>query len=188
MTIRLSNSIYLHIPKTGGISLSKALKASCPKWEHIGDGKYQAHEVPDGLLDENFWCIIRKPAHFAHSLWHHRSKKRFNWQPNNLEQTCKSSIYNEFMDNVYCNPGIILDYYNTYINSKPKMLVGKLENLFIDVQSILTAYNEPYKAQKLKSILSNKANKGRYSQQVNNNWINKIQDSEKELMDKYYEN
>lgn len=193
MPIRFKNCIYYHIGKTGGIALSNALMAAIPDHTIMLElevnrplGKKTIHGINDNLHDENYFSIVRKPAQFAHSFYYTRKRKGWNWQPNEFEQTCKSEIYNTFMDNVYCNPGIVLNYYNMWIKSKKNMMVGHNESLLEDVKKILDCYRQSYDSNLLEKHLKVRKNVGIYKAPVHSNWVKKIEDSEQELMEKYY--
>ena len=102
--------------ETGGKTVSDILINHC-RGKYIGHYIYDAHNIPERMDEANYFCFVRRPAHFAHSLWYHRSRKkdnkfgqRWNWQPNELENVCQDSNYVKFMGKVANNPGIVLRY------------------------------------------------------------------------------
>lgn len=194
MAIKLKNSIFLHIPKTYGRKITQYLRNFVHGLD-IGDGIYAAHEIPVEMKYFGYFCFVRHPATFAHSLWYQRSGKKknrfghkWNWQPNRLEETCRSKNYGTFMSNVYNHPGIVFEYYNSFINSKHNMMVGRSENLVEDLTHILTSYDETFESSKIKANMNmdHVVGKGIYTKKVSRQLITKIEQSEPELMDLYY--
>ena len=151
MAIYLKNSMFIHIPKCGGRFVSAALKQLVDIEEVAGDPVHDAHATPDSRGKQVF-CFVREPATFAHSLWHHRARKkvnrlghRFNWQDHiRLEVECRENDYHKFMDNVANNPDCVADYYKFYIGKYENVQFGRMENLTLDLLGILDANKERY--------------------------------------------
>ena len=190
MAIQLKNSIFLHIPKTGGLKISEMLINHVSGTKYIGDKIYDAHLIPE-RVDCGFFCFVRRPAHFVHSLWHHRARKKkfghkWNWQKQYpLETQCKSQDYETFMTNITSRPNIVWEHYSLFIRSK-KMVVGRLENLSEDLITILEFYNEDYNKFRIMKEARSVKHKGHYVKPVSQRWIEAIELSEKRLMEDFY--
>jgi len=147
MAMILKHSMFIHIPKCGG-RWTKAMLEQHAGARHCGDPIYDSHDTPD--YDGPVFCIVREPATFAHSLWHHRAKKKsnkfghkFNWQEYiRLENECQSEDYNEFMNNVANNKNAVWDYYQHYIGKYETVWYARMENMAEDLVDILGKLGE----------------------------------------------
>lgn len=155
MAIELKNSMFVHIPKTGGTWAVQMITQAVIGYKTIGDPVYDGHASPD-TAKEHVFAFIREPATFARSLWHQRAKvknnnrgHKWNWQEYlRLESECKSEDYDAFLENcANCENGVA-EYYDHYIGKYPNIIVGKQENLADDMIKILDQcgedYNKPY--------------------------------------------
>src|SRR6056300_1030775 len=101
MAIKLKNSMFIHVPKSGGRTIKEMLKKYVAGAEVVGDDIYDSHATPD--TDLQVFGFIRHLATFIHSLWTHRSKKKahgdsWNWQNHlRLERVCKSENLNTIL-------------------------------------------------------------------------------------------
>ena len=150
MAIELRNCVFIHIPKCGGRWVKQMLISHVKDARYIGDPVYDSHNSPD--TDKPVFCVIREPALFAHSLWHHRAVKKnnkyghkFNWQNYiRLEKECADSDYTKFMEKVSQNHNAVWDYYKFYVAKYPKVLFAKQENLAEDLVRILNRFGEEF--------------------------------------------
>lgn len=151
MAIYLKNSMFIHIPKCGGRWIKSMIENHVNGYRYSGDPTYDAHDSPDANGKQVF-CFIREPATFAHSLWHHRAKKKenkfghkFNWQEYiRLEKQCQSEDYDQFMENVANNKNAVADYYKHYVGKYKNVQYGRMEFLASDFLNILTINNESF--------------------------------------------
>jgi len=200
--VKLKNSIFLHIPKTGGRNTSYLLlehvQPSCylvnsynpfntkdtkaAKRKRSGAAINTAHEIPLDHNEFGYFCFVRHPLTWAVSLFNHRQRRGFNWQNDNFENTCKSECINTFLENISKNPGIVLEYFEHYILSKPNMRVGRLECYQGDLISILGYYNEDSSLNK--SCFKSKIGESIKTTKFEPYWVNEIESSEKELIQK----
>jgi len=149
MAIYLKNSVFIHIPKCGGRWVKQMIESHVRGYEYSGDPIYDAHDSPDEKGRMPF-AFVREPATFAHSLWHHRAKKKankfghkFNWQTYiRMEEECQSEDYETFMNNVADNPNAVVDYYYHYIGRYEKIRIGRMEYLASDFCQFLRQDNE----------------------------------------------
>ena len=143
MAVYLQNSAFVHIPKSGGIWVKDALK-SCASVErdHIPT---TAHFTPN--IYYGVFLFVRKPCSWLGSLFSQRKYKKWNWDSNELESTCKSEDFDEFIDNVCNNEGVVERYFNQYTQKyeiNNDLQVGRQENLCNDLIRILKHFNEPF--------------------------------------------
>lgn len=171
MPLQLSKSVFVHIPKCGGRWATQALLQNCHA-HHIGDPIYDAHMSPETNLP--VFCVVREPALFAHSLWHHRARKKtnkygasFNWQSYlKLERECQSESYLKFMENVAnCNDAVT-DYYRHYVGKYSDLHVAKMESLAEDLVNILSKLGEIHNAKGILQGAEFRVGEGHYSTQV----------------------
>jgi hypothetical protein len=150
MAVEFPNSVFIHIPKCGGRWAKETLNKYVKGYSTIGDPIYDSHSFPD--TDKPVFCIVREPAMFAHSLWHHRARKKsnkhghaFNWQEYlRLENECQSEDYDTFMENVAnCKNGVH-EYFQHYIAKYETVYCARLEKLGKELCHILESLGEEF--------------------------------------------
>ena len=169
MAIELTNSVFIHIPKCGGRWVKQMLISHVQGAHHIGDPVYDSHNSPN--TDKPVFCVIREPALFAHSLWHHRAVKKnnkfgrqFNWQKYiRLENECADTDYHRFMKKVSENTNAVWDYYQYYVGNYPKVLYAKQENLAEDLVKILSRFGEEFDSSSILNKSSKCIGAGKYN-------------------------
>ena len=150
MAIELKNSVFIHVPKCGGRSITQILQRFVPNYKVLGDVMYDAHDTPD--TDKQVFGFIRHPATFIHSIWTHRARKKankfghvWNWQPYlRLESECGDQDYNKFVENILNGKDYVLDYYMHYLGKYNNPQIGKMENLLDDLIKFLKENNEDF--------------------------------------------
>jgi|TARA_Y100001938_G_C7939990_1_gene353806 hypothetical protein len=190
MAVYLQNSAFVHIPKTGGIWVKDALK-SCASVErdHIPT---TAHFTPN--IYYGVFLFVRKPCSWLGSLFSQRKYKKWNWDSNELESTCKSEDFDEFIDNVCNNEGVVERYFNQYTQKyeiNNDLQVGRQENLCNDLIRILKHFNEPFNEEGLLKWNNTKRNnsgkKFGFRFELTEKQKNKVYFSQKGFYNKYYE-
>lgn len=150
MALATQNSLFLHIPKTGGMFVRHALKiCNIPNYE-IGD---QHSHFPYLLKfnDEDFYkrlntfVFVRNPLSWYQSRWAFRVK--YGWKSiHPLDYNCASNDFKTFVGNSlrYMPNGWLTWEYLNYIDTVPGGIkhVGRLEKLTDDLAKILKAGNE----------------------------------------------
>lgn len=150
MAIELNNSVFIHVPKTGGRTVTNLLFANCEDVKRIGK-PLDGHNTPD-IGNKIAFAFVREPAMFCHSLWHHRSRKKFNWQNYlRLEKECGSKNYDNFMKSCGEKENLVIEYYQYYLSSYKKLLLGKTENLNINLIDILEHCKEKFNKDDIKN-------------------------------------
>jgi hypothetical protein len=158
LAIILNNSVFIHIPKTGGKTISNILMSCVDSAQYYGDPVYDAHKSPD--LGLPVFAFTRDPITWLHSVWHHRARKkknkngqRFNWQKvHRLERECKSYFFLKFMMNVSSNQGVITEYYDDFLSKYENVLFGKVESLSDSLVNILSYFNESFDEERLRDL------------------------------------
>lgn len=188
MAIYLKNSMFVHIPKCGGRWVKNMIEEHVPGYSYSGDPIYDAHDSPDEKGTTPF-CFVREPATFAHSLWHHRAKKKankhghkFNWQEYiRLEKECKSEDYLTFMNNVAENENAVADYYLHYIGRYDRIRIGRMEYLAYDFISFLRLGNEKFNEEAIKLAAESKIGEGTLTNDLSGDLRSKINYANKEF-------
>ena len=111
MAIELPNSVFIHVPKTGGRWVKDMLLNYVEGAKPIGDAVYDSHNTPE-IYGKPCFAFLRHPMTWVHSLFHHRAKKKanrnghqWNWQEQlRLEKECKAENYEDFLNNVINTP------------------------------------------------------------------------------------
>ena len=79
MTIRFENSVFVHVPRTGGVWLREAIKTLEIK-KHVLIGDYDSHlthnELPDDWGGQFKFSFIRHPLAWVRSRWTHAIEYR----------------------------------------------------------------------------------------------------------------
>lgn len=155
MAIKLKNSLFIHVPKTAGRSITSALLKNVQDSSILGDKVYDAHSRITLSFTPTFG-FIRNPYFFLKSLWNHRNRKslkndnRWDWQDYlRLERICKSENMYDFILNASKQPNIVWDYYMFYLGGHRNLNVCKYENLTNDTIRMLELFKEKFKKEQM---------------------------------------
>jgi len=162
MPIALPNTIFYHIPKTGGTWVKNALdlfvKGYEKVWGKIPDeqGLAWGHATPDMVSIKKkegkvSYAIMRHPVEWYRSLWVFRKKGKLGG-PNDhfLKKGSWSSDFNKFIEN------LAERYPNGYYTGLYKRFKGKIdvwlrqENLTEDIILFLRKNGETFKDEDLR--------------------------------------
>lgn len=168
MAIRLRrNSVFIHVPKTGGTWVTKLL------WETgLADGEVgRAHATPAELADCPVWrdgvrplffAFVRHPLTWYQSYWSYRQKNGWH-KPSPLEPqapirtveldaNCASDDFEQFVRNVVDRypRGWVSHLYRHY--TAGCAFVGRFERLREDLLHVLLLGREPLEPQAVAAI------------------------------------
>jgi hypothetical protein len=156
----LPNSIFIHIPKTGGQWVVSALERTGVPVGSLG----VVHTSPDEIAEtpefkdrEFIFAMVRHPLTWYQSMWAHQMDDK--WEPidardwftprwlefwANFTKHCSSSRFQEFVENcldVYPD-GLVSTLYEAY--TKECVFVGKQERLIGDLLEAMKIAGEKF--------------------------------------------
>lgn len=179
MAVILPNSVFIHIPKTGGTWITAALENAGLVVRHTGINPQTGHSTKHSSWRELMgyypkvknrptWGFVRNPIYWWQSFWSCPFNRKFwnekrtpvntNWCGNVrwLNFEVQKQTQEQFDDfNVYAmsvierRPGFFGDYFNFVIDSR-NYKVGRHENLVDDVVRILKEYGEEFDEAKIR--------------------------------------
>lgn len=143
----LPHSCFVHVPKTGGSWVRRAIIASSVEWEDYsvnGDPHVGFKSCPrPGLFR---FAFVRHPVSLYRSYWQY--KMTFGWDTGNtLDRECQSADFHVFVRNVLATrPGA---YGRTLLELVGDLddqieYIGKYENLTEDLIAALRKAGEVY--------------------------------------------
>ena len=154
----LPNSCFLHVPKTGGSWVKKAIIASGIKYEDYrinGDPHIGLSECPVG--NKFKFAFVRHPVDLYRSYW--QFKMTYAWDvKNQLDMDCKSDDFNDFIRNVLNKyPRCYGDSLINFVGDRDHEIefVGKYENLIEDLIIALKYAKEEFDEGALRNFSPN---------------------------------
>ncbi|MCB1948198.1 MAG: sulfotransferase family 2 domain-containing protein [Nitrosomonas sp.] len=162
----LPKSCFLHVPKTGGSWVKKAIAATnipCRNYTLSGDPHIGIKNCP---CQEKFkFAFVRHPVNLYRSYW--QFKMTYEWDPGNpLDQACRSDNFQHFVRQVLDKfPGVYSNSLVEFVGETDNEIefVGKYENLIEDLIAALKAAGEDFDEQSIRSLPPyNVSNKSRF--------------------------
>jgi hypothetical protein len=163
MSLLLPNSVFLHVPKTGGtwarLALNNADLAvdtirARKRGEAYNDALDSWHTVPEWDIRyqerPNRFCFVRHPAEWYRSYWAFRMWRK-NWEikENKFDYSCNAGTFDEFIDKViYHYPDGYLSWLYLYF-SKHCNFIGKSEHAEEHMIMALTLFDEKFDENKI---------------------------------------
>ncbi len=143
----LTDSCFLHIPKTGGSWIKKAIKMSGIRFEeHLINGDSHGALVHCPVLEKFKFAFVRNPIDLYRSYWQY--KMGAGWDiKNEIDRVCCSDNFNTFIDNIIARyPGICSQVFELFVGPEDAEIeyVGKYENLVDDLIIALTQAGEHF--------------------------------------------
>lgn len=137
----LPRSCFLHVPKTGGSWVKKAILASGINCEPFSPGGNHHPGLNECPCPGKFkFAFVRHPLGLYRSYWQY--KMTYGWDPHNaIDQRCRADDFHAFATAVLTQmPGVysrsLADFVGTA--QQPIDFIGKYENL---VEDLITALN-----------------------------------------------
>ena len=189
MPVYLKNSVFVHIPKTGGVWVERALM-NCATVTKGNESIHHGHIMPD--VDDNtiVFAFARHPVTWLRSLFYQRRRKRWNWQTYlRLEKECQAKDLFNFFEKVSKAENVVDDYYNHYIGkyaAKDNFFIGKTEDICDGLISFLKKFEEDFDEQGIRQRCSKKENPCRSQPaKIPDKFYDMIYESQKGFYDKY---
>lgn len=157
MCLLTKNAAFMHIPKTGGSWVTKALenaglnpKRIVSRYPHEATSNVEGsiHCIPtwdeEFLSKEHKFCFVRHPINWYTSFWAFRMHREFWVMDEPFQANTMAGSFHEFLDNVLKRyPYGYLTYMfgmYTYVATR----VGKTENLRNNLVELLDLAGEDY--------------------------------------------
>lgn len=201
MALATNRSLFLHIPKTGGIWIRHVFKVCGIEHYEVGD---QHSHFPSllNIHEEEFYkkrfvfAFVRHPLTWYQSRWAFRVKH--GWRPQHpLDFNCASNDFHVFMENVlrYKPNGWVTWEYLNYIDEVPGKIgfIGRTENLINDTITALRMAGEDFNEKVVRSIPSmNDSDMDRYPSKhwatYTKELTERVMVVENEIIRRYYHN
>ncbi len=143
----LPNSCFLHVPKTGGSWVIKAIIASgikCEDYRIEGNPHIGLAYCP--CPDKFKFAFVRHPVQLYQSYW--QFKMGIGWDPkNSLDSNCRSDCFHQFIRNVLAKyPGVFGNSLNDFVGEEGNEIefIGKYEHLVEDLIRALRLAGESF--------------------------------------------
>jgi hypothetical protein len=157
-------SIFYHVPKTGGIWVSQAIRASGIKLGRAERIKAnipltRTHSIPELIQPEikegRFsFCFVRYPIDWYKSFWCYRIRTR-TIDLRFPADLCWSNDYDEFVNNLLLQypTGFVTNLYQCYVGRELNGVdfIGKQETLADDLVTALNLSGEDFDEEKLRA-------------------------------------
>ena len=157
MAAQLSNSVFYHVPKTGGSWVRSALnRANIPRYE-IGPDRTNPHGIPSEVeeLYESArtmysFCFVRHPFDWYKSFFCFRSLN--GWKPGHEKiDDYETKDFGEFIVNCTSkSPGWLTERLRPYVDGVD--FVGKQENLCEDLITALNTAGEFFDEEDIRTM------------------------------------
>jgi hypothetical protein len=201
MALVTEKSVFLHIPKTGGIWIRHAFYACKIHYAEVGKEHTHFPELlelkPHGYYNDRFiFAFVRHPLAWYQSRWAFRIKS--GWcAAHPLDYNCASNDFRTFVDNAlkYRPTGWVTKEYNNYINTIPRQInyVGRTENIVEDTLESFKLAGEKYDEKIIRSII--RANDSDLDGKPSKYWAtytpelaDRVMKVEHEIIERYYNN
>ncbi len=168
----MPNSVFLHIPKTGGSFVARALLLHVEgSREFYLDGNWHIDlkDCPD--REKFIFAFVRHPLEWWKSYW--RFKMGVDWSLNNpnLDPFVKSDNFEEFMENVLkYKPGFCTSVFERRIGDKANEIdfIGKYENIVEDLIKALKNAGEVFDENGIRDMEKiNESDKNKFNTDLN---------------------
>jgi Sulfotransferase family len=143
--------VFIHVPKTGGTWVTRAMRAAGVELEKVGS----VHHVPLNEIDVGTrlaFGFVREPLSWYGSVWNFRHERRTD-QRGPLDEW----VYRPFPDFILKvmrnRPGFLSRYYARFVGPPTSpVVVGKFEQLTDDLALILRSAGQEFDEQALRAF------------------------------------
>lgn len=151
----LPKSCFLHVPKTGGSWVKKAIIAagvSCRHYPLSGNPHIGLKDCP---CPEKFkFAFVRHPVDLYRSYWQFKMMK--GWDPKNrMDQECQTGNFHQFVQNLLnLFPGVYSHSLVEMVGEENNEIefIGKYENLVDDLILALKSAGEEFDEQVIRTL------------------------------------
>ena len=145
MAVQLSNSVFYHVPKTGGTWVRSALDRAKISRHEIGS----YHRIPFEAKEMYSFCFVRHPCDWYKSFFCFRSLS--GWKPGHEKiDDYETKDFSEFIVNCTSTPGWLTERFSPYVDGVD--FVGKQENLCEDLIIALNAAGELFDEEDIRTM------------------------------------
>lgn len=163
MAFLLPNSLFIHIPKTGGQWVASALERAGVPLQQIGPVHASPDEIRDAVKGRSIvFAAVRHPLSWYPSMWAHRMDER--WEPiDDLEwftptwvefwaeftASCRAETFSDFVRKCVSNypEGFVSALYDAYTRGCTR--IARYEHLAEDLLEILAEAHESFDVNRL---------------------------------------
>jgi hypothetical protein len=198
MAIISDKFVFLHIPKTGGVWATHAMR-QVAEIEMLGDQHNHFPALldlrPEAWFKKKFiFTMIRHPISWYQSRWAFRIKHGWRME-HPLDYHCASNDFHQFVDNVlsFKPDGWVSWIYNTFIESVPGGIdyVARLENGADDLHTALLKSGVEHQKEQLSRLSrANDSDMGGYPSKhwakYTDELFDRVMDVESHCINRYY--
>ena len=144
--VLLPRATFLHIPKTGGQWVRKALVRACPETRDMEKDFGFRHAIAKNIKDlENPFCFVRHPLTWYQSYWSMRSENNAWDMEMEIDRVCRSDNFEHFIEHIletYGDTGNIYPLFQGW--AIHCSMIGKMEDLPYSLILILDIVEQEY--------------------------------------------
>ncbi len=153
--LMLPKSCFLHVPKTGGSWVKRAIEAAgiaCQPFSIGGNHHPTLADCPRPALFK--FAFVRHPLSLYRSYWQY--KMTYGWDPDNtLDQLCKADEFSTFVTSVLTQlPGVYSRSLHDFVGAPGHEInfIGRYENLVEDLIRALQLADEAFDAAAIRAL------------------------------------
>lgn len=153
MAILLPKSVFVHLPKTGGVWVESVLQEAGLVRGHLGHRHAKGPDINGSTEFQQraiSFTFVRHPLHWYQSYWAYKVREQWNDANNEFDSVVQSDSFIQFLDNVMSFfPGYFSGVVDRFTSGVT--FVGKQERLVPDLILALTLAGEDFDASVIRS-------------------------------------